>query len=115
MSKKIIANILPEETRVALLENGRLAEISIERKDAFQKGKIVGNIYKGRVKNVLPGMQAAFIDTGTGKNAFFYIGRGGDKKKPLTLGQEIMVQVIKDSIGGKGSRVTVNLTLPGRY
>ena len=71
MAKKIIVNITPEETRMAVFENEEFIEVSIER---TRNGHNVGNIYKGKTKNVLPGMQAAFIDIGREKNAFLYIG-----------------------------------------
>lgn len=120
MAKEIIVNVLPEETRMALIENGQLMEVSVERTDS---GHIVGNVYKGKIKNVLPGMQAAFVDIGHEKNAFLYIGdafprspvRGLDKHEKLTAGQDIIIQVVKDVIGSKGPRVTAHLTLPGRY
>lgn len=97
-------------------------EYYLERPEA---DRIVGNIYRGRVENVLPGMQAAFVDIGTGKNAFLYIddclspGEEG-KNKPainqvVTQGQEIVVQVSKEPFGTKGARVTTQVSLPGRY
>ena len=67
-AKTIIVNVVPEEIRMALLENGELVEVVVERSDS---GHIAGNIYKGRVKNVLPGMQAIFVDIGREKNGFF--------------------------------------------
>lgn len=115
MAKKIIVNIAPEETRMALLEDGELAEISVERTD---HAHIVGNIYKGKVKNVLPGMQAVFVDIGRDKNAFLYTGditsqwSSGER---LTVGQDIVVQIVKDEIGLKGPRATTSITIPGRY
>ncbi|MBN6186508.1 Rne/Rng family ribonuclease [Aneurinibacillus sp. BA2021] len=122
--RKIIMNAAGREARVAVLEDGRLVELYIERPE---DRRIVGNIYKGRVENVLPGMQAAFIDIGMEKNAFIYVDDclGHDtertrKKKPsitelITKGQEIMVQVSKEAFGTKGARVTTQLSLPGRY
>lgn len=114
MNKSIIANVMPEETRVALLEDGELMEISVERSES---GHLVGNIYKGRVKNVLPGMQAAFVDIGREKNAFLYMGDAGRQAacKHLTIGQDVLVQIAKDAMGDKGPRATISLTLPGRY
>ena len=119
MNKTIIANVMPEETRVAIIENGRLAELAIERSE---NGHIVGNIYKGKVKNILPGIQAAFVDIGCDKNAFLYLGdlspQHGQQEKqpaPLTVGQDITVQIMKDAMGTKGPRVTPNITLPGRF
>ena len=119
MGKTIIANVAPEETRMALIEDGELMEASVERTDA---GHIVGNIYKGKIKNVLPGMQAAFIDIGREKNAFLYVGdifprfvaHSAQVDDVLTIGQDILVQIAKDSGGTKGPRATTHLTLPGR-
>lgn len=116
MGKTIIVNIVPEETRMALLEDGQMAEIAIERTES---GHIVGNIYKGRIQNVLPGMQAVFVDIGRDRNAFLHVGdlSGGHARneEPISIGREIIVQVAKDAIGTKGPRLTTQLTLPGRY
>lgn len=120
MTKTIIANIMAEETRMALVENGQLAEVSIERSES---GHIVGNIYKGKIKNILPGMQAAFVDIGRDKNAFLYLGDvlprlapdGAQKQQTVTAGQELVVQIVKDAMGTKGPRVTTQITLPGRF
>jgi ribonuclease G len=125
MRKQILVSTDNRELRVAILEDGRTVEYYLER-GAGEKG-VVGNIYKGRVANVLPGMQAAFIDIGIEKNAFLYIDDAlsllpGDlppERKPqinelLREGQEIIVQVSKEAVGSKGPRVTTNLTLPGR-
>lgn len=117
MPKKIIVSTIAEETRMALLEAERLAEFVVERNDSEH---IVGNIYKGKIRNVLPGMQAAFIDIGREKNAFLYIGDMDAKSlhgvvKPLTVGQDIVIQIVKDALGVKGPRATTHLTLPGRY
>ena len=120
MTKTIIANIMAEETRMALVEDGQLAEVSIERSES---GHIVGNIYKGKVKNILPGMQAAFVDIGRDKNAFLYLGAPASRASSasagqhsiVTAGQEIVVQIVKDAMGTKGPRVTTQITLPGRF
>lgn len=125
---EIIVDVSFDQTRVALLEEGELAEIYIER---FSNKRTVGNIYKGRVENVLPGMQAAFINIGLEKNAFLYVkdafnlleddcdvtANGGQLsiKDVLKKGQEVLVQVTKEPIDGKGARVTTNITLPGRF
>jgi len=130
MVNEIIVDVAPGETRVALLEDKELTEIQIERPSVQ---RLTGNIYRGKVNSVLPGMQAAFIDIGVDKNAFLYVddvifrreisdGHGnmhheaknrniGDFLKP---GQEITVQVVKEQSGTKGPRVTTNITLPGR-
>ncbi len=119
MSKTIIVSVGPDETRMALLENGELMETALER---YAGTQVAGNIYKGKIKNMLPGMQAAFVDIGREKNAFLYIGKtypylGGSAEKGmmLTEGQEIIVQVTKDAIGTKGPRVVTEWNLPGRY
>ena len=110
------------ETRVALLENGDLVELYVER----PKRSVVGNVYLGRVKDVLPGMQAAFVDIGLEKNAFLYVddaraarpsqpGRRRDIGSLVTPGDHVLVQVSKDPMGTKGARVTTDITLPGRF
>jgi len=131
MTKKIIADINPLEARIALLEDDKLAEIHVERRG---KERLVGNIYKGRVANVLPGMQAAFVDIGLERNAFLYagdiladtsdfeFGQQGDSinlrsnkiEEMVKEGQEIVVQVLKQPGGQKGARITTHVTLPGR-
>jgi ribonuclease G len=124
---EIIVDVGFEQTRVALLEDDELNEVYIER---FGNKRNVGNIYKGRVENVLPGMQAAFVNIGLEKNAFLYVkdafvgyedlyeAAGGAEsvsiKDVLKKGQEVMVQVVKEPLDGKGARVTTNITLPGR-
>jgi len=126
MQSEIIVDVSFNQTRVAVLEDKELVEIYIEREDSQS---IVGNIYKGVVENILPGMDAAFVNIGQEKNAFLYLGdvnrlEFGDtdeyyeiKTNPLALrcGQEIVVQVIKEGYDQKGPRVTTNITLPGRY
>ena len=121
MQKKIIINCENKQTRVAVLENEKLVEIYLER-PIYQR--VVGNIYKGVVANVLPGMQAAFVDIGLERNAFLYVDdaiqqNSDGKRKPiekmLRPGDEIMVQVIKEPFGSKGARVTRQITLPGRH
>lgn len=114
------------ESRVAVVEDGRLVEIHIEREN--MRG-LAGNIYKGVVKNVLPGMQAAFVDIGLEKNSFLYIKdimdynalssegitEGISINRILKQGDELLVQVSRESAGTKGSRITTHITLPGRY
>jgi len=124
ISKEILVNITPQETRVAILENGMVHEIYIERRRS--KG-LVGNIYKGRVARVLPGMEAAFIELGLERAAFLHVsdvaqarqnGNGGGMphiSQVLREGQELLVQVIKDPLGTKGARLTTNITIPSRY
>jgi len=142
MGSEILINVTREETRVGLLEGGQVVEFYIERK---RDASLVGNIYKGRVVKILPGMQSAFVDIGLEKAAFLYVAdikADTDEYTPLfedeekgnsielisrkgrceiTIeeiiqeGQEILVQVSKDPIGSKGARVTSYITLPGRY
>lgn len=122
MSTEILINVTPMETRVAIVENGTLQEIQLER--SLKKG-IVGNIYKGQVIRVLPGMQAAFIDIGLERAAFIHVAELTDPNseqaqeqditKLLKEGQSLIVQVTKDPIGTKGARLTTQLSLPSRY
>ncbi len=109
--RKIIADTLEnEETRVAILEEGRLSEIFIERMWDHQKA---GEIYKARVESVLPGINAAFVSIGDGRNAFLYLNDA--KGMIIAPNQEIVVQVTKTARKNKGARVTPRLSLPGRY
>ncbi|MGI6611267.1 MAG: Rne/Rng family ribonuclease [Limnochordia bacterium] len=131
MRKEIVVNVSLGETRAAVLEDERLVELYVER-DSSER--IVGNIYKGRVENVLPGMQAAFVDIGLERNAFLYVDdatayrnveRDIDEplEKPrfrtikdlLRPGQQVMVQVTKEPMGTKGARVVTHASIPGRY
>ena len=126
MKKEILVNVDYSETRAAIVEDGDLAEIYFER-PIHQRS--VGSIYKGKVENVLPGMEAAFVDVGLEKNAFLYVTDAipaspedeienvhmASIKDLLKTGQEIMVQVTKEAIGSKGARVTGHITLPGRF
>jgi ribonuclease G len=126
MTQEILINVTPQETRVALVENGLLQEIQIERSTA--RG-IVSNIYLGKVVRILPGMQAAFVDIGLERTAFLH----ASDIHPNTLngtaqtttedtcitrmlhdGQKLVVQVIKDPIGSKGARLTTKLAIPAR-
>lgn len=142
---EIIVNKTGRETRVALIENGRLAELHVSR---GEQGSTVGNVYLGRVVRVLPGMQAAFVDIGLERAAFLYAGdifaefveSAGDdgiddpeatvaEASPrskarsghppiqdlIKEGQIVLVQVAKDPLGTKGARITTHITLPGRY
>ncbi len=131
MSAEILINVTPQESRVALLENGILQELMIER--SSNQG-IVGNIYKGKVCRVLPGMEAAFIDIGQEKAAFLHasdlrfpkemIFNGDTPEEDITPppisqllheGKYVLVQVIKDPLGTKGARLTMHVTIPSRY
>lgn len=118
MNAEILMNVTPTETRVAVVENGVVQEIFIERSN--HRG-LVGNIYKGKVVRVLPGMQAAFVDIGLERAAFIHAGEvgKGDANAPigqlLHEGQSLVVQVTKDPIGTKGARLTTQLAIPSRY
>jgi ribonuclease G len=139
--EEILVNVTPREVRAALLENGVLQEIFVER--AARRG-LIGNVYKGRVSRVLPGMQAAFVDIGLARTGFLHasdIGKWGyslfssengdsaetgagkirnvpispDIRELAREGEEVLVQVVKDPIGNKGARLTTFVTLPSRY
>ena len=143
MYKKIVINVADHETRVALLEDGNIAELFIEQGDASD---IAGNIYKGKVQRVLPGMQAAFVDIGLKQAAFIYVSdviggnyspiedflnnnssteddipyissirRDSPIEELITEGQEMMVQAAKAPMGSKGARLTTHISLPGRF
>ena len=118
--KEILANVLPEETRIAVLEDGHLTEFLIERPQ-LGMAKLVGNIYKGRVENVLPGISSAFVNTGFEKNAYLYVtdvvsdSKDRHIEKMIQRGDHIMVQVAKEAIGTKGMKVPMDISLPGRY
>lgn len=137
--RELVASADSRETRIALLENTQLTELFIER---TSERHLVGNIYKGTVKSVVPGIEAAFVDVGQGKNGFLYVSdvtdilddyefdedEVGEDYRPrskrrrrmriedmLKRGQEIMVQVVKEPMGQKGMRLTNYISLPGRY
>ncbi len=118
MIREIIAEVYPWESRVAVVEDGRLAEVFWADED-----ENVGNIYKGRIKDILPGLSCAFIDISLSKNAFLYAGdvvipagkKGINALDMLKSGQEIMVQVKKEAFSEKGARVTGDISLPGRF
>ena len=135
MSEELLVNVTPRETRVAVVENGMLQELHIER--GSQRG-VVGNIYKGKVQRIMPGMQAAFVDIGLERAAFLHasdIFRGAPvdamagEEAPATAvppvqvpiaellrdGAEVIVQVVKDPIGSKGARLTTQISIPSRY
>ena len=128
LSSEILISSDPWENRVAILEDGDLAELYIEREE-----KVIGSIYKGKVQNVLPGMGAAFVDIGLGRNAFLYVD--DINKQPLNIGDveitqghsgftisekvkhgdDVLVQIVKEPRGLKGARISTNISLPGRY
>lgn len=127
MNKEILVDASGLSTRVAVVEDGAPVELYVEQEGTE---RLVGNIYNGKVQNVLPGMQAAFIDIGLERNAFLYAGdivlsddpddvieqvpESRNIRDLLKPGQTIMVQVAKDPIGTKGARVTTHITLAGR-
>ncbi len=108
MAARIIIGASEDETRMGLLEDGRLMEYLVER---AQEQHLVGSIFKGRVCNVVRGIQAAFIDIGLEQNAFLYLG----DKIDITEGSSLLVQISKDARGTKGPTATREITLPGRY
>ncbi len=137
MKKEILMSLEVNERRVAILEDGKLEEYFIERADGF---KMFGNIYKGKVKSVVPGIGAAFVDLSTKKDGFLYVGDAvetpfglesafeevefeGKKERGeiprienvLKLGQEVFVQVVKEPIRDKGPRLTTHVAIPARY
>jgi len=127
MSTELLVNVTPRESRAALVEDGVLQEVFLER--ANRRG-LISNIYKGRVVRVLPGMQAAFIDIGLDRTAFLHASdiatppvddadleapRPESVRQLVSEGDEILVQVLKDPLGTKGARLTTYVTLPSRY
>ena len=121
MSTEFLINFTPQETRVAIVEQGVVQELHIER--TASRG-IVGNVYLGKVVRVLPGMQSAFINVGLERTAFLHVAdiwserQNGEPARPieriLTEGQSLMVQVLKDPIGTKGARLSTQISLAGR-
>ena len=133
MSIEILVNVAPRETRAAILDNGVVQEVQVER--TSRKG-LVSNLYKGRVSRVLPGMQAAFVEIGLERTAFLHAADIAsstaeatiataaaavapappeDIRRLVNAGEDILVQVIKDPIGTKGARLTTFVALPSRY
>lgn len=131
MKRELVVTSSPKETRVALLENGHVAELFFEREG---HRSTAGNIYKGRVNRVLPGMGSAFVDIGLERDAFMHAedvfedlpenlldeeergaGRSTSIEDLLKPGQDIVVQVVKESLGTKGARITAHVSLPGRF
>ena len=137
LSREIVINAARHESRIAVLDEGQVVELWVERN---RRRTVVGNIYKGRVTKVLPGMQSAFVDLGIDRDAFLYVSdvledmeeyesdsedihfeENGTPRPEASIadllreGQEVLVQVAKDSIAGKGARITTHITLPGRF
>jgi ribonuclease G len=120
--RELLVSVDVGEQRVAVIEDGRPAEVYLERPE---RRSIAGNVYKGTVDNVLPGMEAAFVEIGLEKNGFLYVdeivtpeleGRGGRKIQDLLKrNQEILVQAVKDPMKSKGARLTTEISLPGRF
>ena len=126
MKQEILINVAPREVRAAVVENGVLQDVLIERDS---KRGLIGNIYKGRVERVLPGMQAAFVDAGLDRTAFLHASNiardrcedspDGEAEAPeitecVSVGSELLVQVLKEPLGSKGARLTTNTTIPSR-
>ena len=121
MSEEILINVTPQETRVAVMQLGVVQDLHIER--GSNRG-IVSNVYLGRVKRVLPGMQSAFIDIGLERSAFLHVAdiwensNNGDVAKPIEKvlyeSQTLLVQVIKEPLGTKGARLSTQLSIAGR-
>ncbi len=121
MNDEILINVTPQETRVAVMQQGIVQQLHIERGSHLG---IVSNVYVGRVKRVLPGMQSAFIDIGLERSAFLHVAdirenrNNSDAAKPIEKmlyeGQSLLVQVIKDSIGSKGARLSTQISIAGR-
>ena len=117
MKREIMVNSSVGQTRVAIMEDGILSDIFIERSES---AKIVGNIYKASVENILPGISSAFLDAGLEKNAYIFVDdvRVNSKErkieKLLTRSQEVMIQIDKEPISTKGPKVTMDISLPGR-
>ncbi len=136
MKKRMLINVVePEESRIAILEDGVLEELYIER---FSREQIAGNIYKGRIVNVEPSIEAAFVNIGISRNGFLHVSdvknyrRNGEEqsdsdsttrtkenksriKTLINPDQEVLVQVIKEGIGDKGPSLTANVSIPGRF
>lgn len=136
MEKRILIDKNRGKIRVVLIEDNRVAEIYTEDE---QNQRLIGSIYRGKVQNVLKGMNVAFVNIGLEKNAFLYAGDINTDTEPfgfsgeenpasrekqqkslqiadhLKIGQEITVQIMKEAIGTKGARVSTNITLPGKY
>jgi ribonuclease G len=129
MSKEILVNVDLRETRIAVLDDQQLVELHVEREQ-----RVVGNVYKAKVDNVLQGMDAAFVEIGLERNAFLYVAdilpeddedgggrfRGRDRrdlhiKDLVSRGDQLLVQVVKGPRGTKGSRVSTRISLPGRF
>ncbi len=121
VKNEILVNCSPEETRVALVEENQLIELLVDRTESE---KIVGNIYKGRIDNVLPGISSAFVNVGLEKNAYLYVSDvvptgkrapSSQIEKMITRNEIVMVQVAKEAIGTKGVKITMDISLPGRH
>jgi len=123
VDRKMLIRQVEDYSQIAVLEDGVLVEHYVDRASA---ASMIGNIYLGRIQNVLPSMEAAFVDIGRGRNAVLYAGEvdwdsfgatGADKKveKVFKSGQSVLVQVSKDPVGAKGARLTSHVSIPGRY
>ncbi len=122
--RELLVSVDVTEQRVAVLEDGRVAEVYLERPE---RRSIAGNIYKGAVDNVLPGMEAAFVEIGLEKNGFLFVdeivGPELEGRRPrgrritdlISRGEEVLVQAVKDPMKTKGARLTTEISLPGRF
>ncbi|HCJ66754.1 MAG TPA: Rne/Rng family ribonuclease [Elusimicrobia bacterium] len=123
MKKEILINHTQEETRIVLLEDGKMVEFFIDRSSISEGGlkKIIGNVYLGKVVNIVPNLQSAFVDIGLKKNAYLPLDEtlpvDGKRtiQERLKKGQEVIVQVVKEPISTKGAKVSERISLPGRY
>ncbi len=123
VKKEILVSVEVGEQRVAVLEDGKPSEVYLERPG---RRSIAGNVYKGVVDNVLPGMEASFVDIGLDRNGFLYVDEivvpelegkrhGRRIQELIQRGQEVLVQAVKDPMGTKGARLTTEISLPGRF
>ena len=112
---RILVNVMDEEVRMAVVnDEGQLVDFVLER---LETNHMANHMYKGTVKNVLPGMQAAFVDIGGAQNAYLNLQQGKQTKilRNLFVGQQVLVQVVKEEMLGKGARVTADVSLAGRF
>ncbi|MDH5173705.1 MAG: Rne/Rng family ribonuclease [Elusimicrobiota bacterium] len=112
MRREILVDVSEDEVRIALVEDGHLVELFIER---TEEKSLVGNIYQGKVVNVLKGIRSAFLDLGLEKNAFLPLVDLPPDKRQINKGDRLLVQIVKEPIGEKGAKATAKISLPGRY
>ena len=115
MSRELFINVMPAEVRAALVDDGVLVELLVER---HRQASLVGNIYLGRIQRVMGGMDSAFVDLGLSRAGFLGLDdnrRNSGASDPVHEGEAVTVQIVKDAIGGKGVQLSRRLTLPGRF